>query len=78
MPVYAKKTTVEDQYGARRAPGGVILCSRCNCNLADIPSNPAGTIYVIYTDKKHLTADIPHDVYCESCLASDFSKAKIV
>ncbi len=35
MPAYAKKTTIEDQFGARRTPGGAILCNRCNCNIAD-------------------------------------------
>ena len=42
MPAYAKKTTIEDQFGARRTPDGAILCNRCNCNMADETTNPDG------------------------------------
>jgi hypothetical protein len=78
MPAYARKTTVEDQYGDRRFPRGVISCGRCNCNLADTISNPTGTLYVLFTDKTHLKENRPYEVYCESCLTSSFPKAVIV
>jgi len=54
MPAYAKKTTIEDQFGARRTPDGAILCNRCNCNMADETTNPDGVVYLLYTDKAHL------------------------
>ena len=78
MPAYVRKTMVEEEFSARRAPGGVIVCGHCNRNLADSTSNPTGTLYVVYVDKKHLESNMPHDVYCENCLASNFPKAKIV
>jgi len=78
MPVYARKTTIEDEFGARRTPDGSILCNRCNCNMADPAINSAGIIYLIYIDKNHLNDNIPHDVYCEDCLASNYPKAKIL
>ncbi len=78
MPAYARKTTIEDQFGARRGPDNTILCNRCNCNLADQASNPKGTVYLLYVDKNHVKTNIPHDVYCEACLNSDYPKAKIV
>jgi hypothetical protein len=75
MPLYARKTTVEDHFGARRAPGGVVLCGRCNCNMAE---DTAATVYLVYTDKRHLRDDIPHDIVCEECFSNSFSKAVIV
>ncbi len=78
MPVYARKTTIEDQFGARRTSDGSILCNWCNCDIADPLVNPAGVVYLIYTDKKHLNENIPHDVYCENCLKSHNHKAKIL
>jgi hypothetical protein len=75
---YARKTTVEDQFSERLFPGGVISCGFCGCNLADDTTNPAGTIYVLYTDKKHLNENRPYEVYCGSCLTSHFPKAVIV
>lgn len=78
MPAYARKTTIEDEFGARRAPGGVIVCGSCNRNLADSASNPTGTVYVVYIDKNHLKASMPHDVYCGDCLSCSFPRAKIV
>ncbi len=78
MPAYARKTTIEDEFGARRAPGGAILCGNCNRNLADPDANPAGEIFLVYVDKKHLDANAPHDCYCGTCMASAFPRAKIV
>jgi len=78
MPAFAKKTTIEDQFGARRTPDGAILCNRCNCNIADEKANPDGTVYLLYTDKAHLTNNIPHDVYCEVCISTYSPKPKIV
>lgn len=78
MPAYAKKTTVEDQYGARRGPGNTISCGRCNCNLADQSTNPTGIVYLLFTDKNHLQDDRPYEVYCSDCLTSGFPKAKMV
>ena len=78
MPAYARKTTIDDQFAARRAPSGAILCGRCNSNLADLSTNPTGAVYLLYVDRAHLKADMPHDVYCEDCLASGFPRAKIV
>ena len=51
MPAYAKKTTIEDQFGARRTPDGAILCNRCNCNMADETTNPDGA-FTSYTQIK--------------------------
>ena len=79
MPAYAKKTTVEDQFGDRRtADDGAILCNSCNHNMADVTENPSGTIYLLYTDKAHLRDNIPHDVYCEDCITSYYPKPKII
>jgi len=78
MPAYARKSTIEHEFGARRVPDGVIVCNGCNGNMADLGANPSGTVYVLYIDKAHLKANIPHDVYCESCLKSGFPGAKIV
>jgi hypothetical protein len=52
MPAYAKKTTLEDQFGARRTPDGAILCNRCNCNSKDETSNPDGVVYIGVTKPK--------------------------
>jgi len=78
MPAYAKKTTIEDQFGARRTPDGAILCNRCNQNMADETINPDGTVYLLYTDKAHLNNNIPHDVYCEACISTYHPKPKLV
>jgi|WetSurMetagenome_2_1015567.scaffolds.fasta_scaffold231456_1 hypothetical protein len=78
MPAYARKTTIEDQYGARRGPDGAILCGFCNKDLADQSDNPQGAIYLVYTDKKHLDENRPYEVYCSDCLAAHFPKAKMV
>lgn len=75
MPAYSRKSTIEDEYGARRMPGGSIQCGFCGRDIADPKNNPTGTIYVIYTDKNHLKNNIPYDVYCEECKASNFPKA---
>jgi hypothetical protein len=81
MPAYAKKTAVEDQFGARRTSDGAILCNLCNrynCNIADETSNPDGIVYLLNTDKAHLNNNIPHDVYCESCIESYSPKPTMV
>ncbi|MBI4304291.1 MAG: hypothetical protein HY665_08160 [Chloroflexi bacterium] len=78
MPAYSRKSTVEEQFGARRFPGSVISCGSCNANLADSEVNPTGTLYVLYTDKSHLKENRPYDVYCEGCFKGRFPKAKIV
>jgi len=77
MPAYVRKTTIEEEFGARRFPGNTISCNRCNLNLADPAVNESGTVYVLYTDKAHLKANRPYEVYCEDCLTSGFPKAKI-
>ena len=76
MPVYYRKSTIEDQYGTRRTPDGSILCGGCNRNLADEGENPGGTIFLIYTDKAHLKDNRPYEVYCGECRSEKFPKAK--
>ncbi len=78
MPVFARKTTIKRQFGARRAPGGVILCTGCNCNLADTTSNSAGFIYVLYADKIKMKINRQFDVYCRVCTTRSFPRAIIV
>jgi hypothetical protein len=78
MLAYAKKTTIEGQYGERRFPGGVISCGFCGCNLADTSANPSCAVYLLYTDKVHLKENRPYEVYCEKCLKIHFPKAGMV
>jgi hypothetical protein len=52
VPAYAKKTTIKDQFDARRTPDGAILCNRCNCNIEDEMSNPDGVVYIGVTKPK--------------------------
>jgi hypothetical protein len=78
MPVFARRTTIKRQFGARRAPGGAIQCYGCNCNLADTTSNSAGTIYVLYADKIQLKVNRQFDVYCRDCITRSFPKAVMV
>ena len=78
MPVFARKTTIKRQFGDRRAPGGVILCTGCNCNLADRAVNSAGIISVIYADRIQLRVNRQFDVYCRDCATRTFPKAIIV
>jgi hypothetical protein len=78
MPVYARKTTVEDQFGDRRTPDGSIQYGRCGCDLADTIQNTDGALFLLYTDQKHLTNNVPYDVYCQNCLTTSFPKAIIV
>ncbi|MDD5701201.1 MAG: hypothetical protein PHU23_04035 [Dehalococcoidales bacterium] len=75
MPAYARKTTVDEEFGARRFPCGVVSCDGCNSNLAE---NPIKTVYVIYTDKNHVKINSPHGIYCEDCFGKWYSKAKMV
>lgn len=75
MPAFARKTTIKNQFGARRAPGGVILCNGCHCNMADLTTNSMGLVYVLYVDKNHLKDKRPHDFYCKDCLTHSFPKA---
>jgi hypothetical protein len=78
MPAYARKTTIDEEFGTRRAPDNSILCGRCNQNLADPANNPTGTVYIVYTDKNHLKTNRPYEVYGEDFLKSGFPRAKIV
>jgi ribosomal protein L34E len=78
MPVYARKSTVEEEFGDRRFADGAIHCGSCGQNLADPAANPEGILYVLYTDKTHLKENRPYEVYCETCLKANFSKAKLV
>ncbi len=75
MPVFARKTTIKRQFGSRRAPGGVVQCHGCNCNLADAATNSGGGIYVLYADKIQLKLDRQFDVYCRDCITRSFPKA---
>ncbi len=78
MPVFARKTSIRRQFGDRRAPGGVILCTGCNCNLADRAVNPSSMITVIYADKIQLKINRQFDVYCRECATRDFPKAVVL
>ncbi|MBI2860411.1 MAG: hypothetical protein HYX91_02745 [Chloroflexi bacterium] len=78
MPAYVRKSSIEDEFGARRTPGGAILCGHCGLDLADRAANPSGAVNVLYVDKNHIKDNRPHDVYCDDCLSSWFPKAKIV
>ena len=76
MPAYARKSNIYDEFASRR---GLIVCSGCNCNLADESINPEETLYVLYIDKRHLQANQPYDVFCEKCIhAGSFPGIKIV
>lgn len=74
MPAYARKTTVDEEFGTKRGPDGVIVCDSCNRNLAE---HPLETVYVIYSDKNQVKNNAPHGIYCENCL-SGFPKRVMI
>jgi len=84
--VYAKKVLTTDSRFKGRAvtilaaddasvipvPDSVVLCNGCNKNI--YPN--AG--YLVYLDKEEFEADLPYDIYCESCRKLYFPKATLL
>ncbi len=75
MPVCARRTTIDEEFGDKRGPGGVISCGDCKRNLAE---DPFETVHIIYVDMHAVKTESPHGVYCQECLESDFRKPVII
>jgi len=94
MTVYIKKVSTRDQrfknrmttivgFASGRAhvtniavPDAEVLCNSCNRNIHRELEETFG--WLVYLSKTALQANIPYDVYCESCVKRLFPKAVVV
>ncbi len=72
MPVYARTTTIDAEFGTKHGPDGVIACGKCHCNLAKDP------LETVYLNRRLYNTNEPYNVFSKECAKTGFPGLVII